>query len=98
MTPTWFLAVLLLFGAVSNGPRAIKSQLLFCLFGATAAAELTALGGAPVLPAVAFLPFFLGRAWAERPAVMRRIPRAGVWLMVTIGWAVISALVLPRVL
>jgi hypothetical protein len=98
MTPTWFFLVVVAFGVFANGPRAIQAQLLFCLFGATAAAELTALGGAPVLPAVAFLPFFLSRAWAERAPSLRRMPRAGVWLIVTVAWAVFSALVLPRLL
>jgi hypothetical protein len=99
MRPTWFLLVVGAFGAFANGSRAVVFQLLLCLFGATAALELTALGGAPVLPAVAFLPILLARAWSERSHLWpRRLPRAGVLLLMTVGWGVISALVLPRLL
>jgi hypothetical protein len=99
MTPGWFALVVLTAGAFATAPGAIVLQLFFCLFGATAAFELTALGGAPVLPAVAFLPFLLRRAWSERlrlPAL--RMPPAGFWLLLTVGWAVFSALVVPRLL
>src|SRR5882672_7154174 len=99
MTPSWFALVVLTAGVFATAPGAIVLQLFFCLFGATAAFELTALGGAPVLPAVAFLPFLLRRAWTERlrPDVLRMAP-AGVWLLLTVGWAVVSALVVPRLL
>jgi hypothetical protein len=74
--------------------------LFLCLFGAAAAVEFPALGGASAPPAAAFLPFLAWRAFRARGATayFRRVPRSGVWLMALVAWGVVSALVIPRVL
>ena len=74
--------------------------LFLCLFGAAAAVEFPALGGASAPPAAAFLPFLAWRAFRRRgdTPYFRRVPRSGVWLMALVGWGVLSAVVIPRLL
>lgn len=76
---------------------AIYGQLVCCLFGAAAAVVLP--GGASIVPATAFLPFLLIAAWSLRsPSWARQMPISGAWLMGFVAWAVVSAILLPRVL
>jgi len=74
--------------------------LFLCLFGAAAAVEFPALGGASAPPAAAFLPFLAWRAFGKRGGApyFRRVPRSGVWLMALVVWGVASAVVIPRLL
>lgn len=100
MIPTVFALIVFVAGWLATGPRAIQAAVLLCLFGAAAAIQLPALGGAAIMPAVMFLPFLIGHALAQRglddPLSSLRYPGAGFWLLLTAIYGVISAFVLPR--
>ncbi len=100
MNPTPFALVVILAGLLSSGERMPRTLLLCCLFGATAAIELPALGGAPITPAVLLLPFVVWRALQEQGvnACTRALayPQAGFWLLLLVVWGVLSAYFLPR--
>lgn len=100
MIPTVFALIVFVAGWLATGPRAIQVAVLLCLFGAAAAIELPALGGATITPAVMFLPFLIGHALAQRgiddSLVPLRHPGAGFWLLLTALYGVISAAALPR--
>lgn len=93
-----FFFVVLLAGLIASDAAALYAQIAFCLFGATAALSLPALGGATIAPAPLFLPFFVIRAVRNRGLAWfaHSIPRAGIWLGLLALWGVISALLLPR--
>jgi hypothetical protein len=98
MIPTFFAVIVLVAGLISSSSSVMTWQVLFCLFGGSAAVMLPALGGASLSPAVAFLPFLMFRAarqphWASELATM---PRAGFWLVLTVGFAALGAYYLPR--
>ena len=100
MQPTLFAVVVLVAGFFARGPRVLHAQMALCVFGAAAAISLPALGGATIGPATMFLPFLLWRAWGEarrneHPLV---VSRAAFCLILLTLWAVVSALVLPRLL
>lgn len=102
MIPTPFALFVLLAGLFSSGDRMLRALMLCCLFGATAAIELPALGGAPIMPAVMLLPFVIWRALREQgvDACIRPLayPQAGFWLLLLVVWGVLSAYFLPRLL
>ena len=100
MTPTIFALIVFAAGSLTSGHRVVQAGVVLCLFGAAAAVELPALGGAMILPAVMFLPFLIGHAIAQRgiedclkPVIY---PNAGFWLLVTAVLGVASAALLPR--
>jgi hypothetical protein len=100
MTPTIFALIVFAAGLLTSGAQVVQASVVLCLFGAAAAIELPALGGAMILPAVMFLPFLIGHAIAQRgmadclkPLVY---PNAGFWLLVTAVLGVASAALLPR--
>lgn len=88
----------ILAGLFAPEAAALYLQILFCLFGATSAVSLPALGGATITPASLFLPFFFFRALRARGWALlgRHVPRAGVWLALLLLWGLISAVLLPR--
>lgn len=100
MNPTPFALLVILVAILSSGERMPRALLICCLFGATAAVELPALGGAPITPAVLLLPFLVWRALQEEGlnACTRQLayPQAGFWLLLLIAWGVLSAYFLPR--
>lgn len=98
MTIEPFLFLVLVAGLLASDAGLLYAQIGFCLFGATAAISLPALGGATIAPAPLFLPFFLLRALRSRGLswFVRSIPRAGVWLGLLTLWGVVSAVLLPR--
>lgn len=100
MIPTPFALIVILVAILSSGERMPRALMLCCLFGATAAIELPALGGAPITPAVLLLPFLVWRALQEEGvhACTRQLayPQAGFWLMLLVVWGVLSAYFLPR--
>jgi hypothetical protein len=99
MIPTVFGAVVFLCGLLSGAKHAITWQMIFTLFGATAAISLPALGGSTITPAVMFIPFLVWRAWREVPnGYWRRVPRAGIYLFAAAAWGVLCAVFLPRIL
>jgi hypothetical protein len=100
MIPTPFALFVLVAAWWSTGERMPRTLLLCCLFGATAAVSLPALGGAPITPAVLLLPFLVWRALREEgiDACLQRLayPRAGFWLLLVVLWGVFGAAFLPR--
>jgi len=72
------------------------------LLGAAAAVQLPALGSASVPPAMIILAFFAGtilRYSKLRSATLVSLgfPNAGFWLLLAVGFGVLSALFLPRI-
>jgi hypothetical protein len=98
MTLTLFTPLVCVAGMLLSGCGALYAQMLFCLFGGSAALLFPALGGATVTPALLNLPFLMLHAWRERSPVepLRQVPRAGFWLAVLAAWGVLGALYLPR--
>lgn len=100
MIPTPFAAIVLLLALVSSGRTMPRTLMLCCLFGASAAIELPALGGAPITPAILLMPFVLWRALREEgpDAVARPLagPQPGFWLLLLVTWGVLSAYFAPR--
>lgn len=101
MELTLFTLLVCAGGLFVSNSGALKLQLLWCLFGATAAIALPALGGATITPAALFLPFLLFRAIGKEGVnrCLRHIkyPAAGFWLALLAVWGVISAFFLPRI-
>lgn len=100
MSLSVFALLVVLCGLFVSPGRALSLQVILCLFGAAAAIELTALGGAVITPSVLFLPFLVIRAWLEqrRRDYLRRVPAAGVWLAALVLWGVIGSIFIPRIL
>lgn len=98
MKPSFFALVVLLAGLGASRAQAISWQMAFCLFGASAAIELTALGGAPITPAVLFMPFLLVRALrgVDLREALRAMPVSGFWLTLVALWGVFGAALFPR--
>lgn len=99
MSVNLFTFIVLGAGLIANEASCITLAVLFSLFGAAAAINLPALGGASIAPALLFLPFLLLHALFAR---LRRqepsaLSRAGVLLGALVLWGVLSAQVLPRV-
>lgn len=98
MTITLFSAFVCLGGVLLSGGGSVYLQMLFCLFGGSAALLFPALGGATITPAMLYLPFLTVHAWFERDRVawLQRVSRAGFWLALLAGWGVIGAYYWPR--
>lgn len=100
MIPTPFALVVLLLALFTPAGQMPRALLLCCLFGASAALELPALGGAPITPAILLMPFVLWRALREQgpDACARSLawPQAGFWLLLLVTWGVLSAYFAPR--
>jgi hypothetical protein len=95
--PIGILVLLIGFLVRANG--AVRAQVVFCLFGASAAVQMPALGGATLVPAVLFLPFLAYWALREVPLTFwRHVPRGAAWYMGLVAWGVISAMLVPRLL
>lgn len=95
------LPVLLAGLFISSSDKILLAFLICFVFGGTATLSLSALGGAPILPAVLFLPFVAWRALKEKSLMNGRIsqlsyPNAGFWLMLLVIYEVFSAYVFPR--
>ena len=101
MVPTPFIALVLLLALLPARGMPL-ALLLCCLFGASAAIELPALGGAPITPAILLMPFVVWRALREqgpeRCVQPLLFPQAGFWLLVLVTWGVLSAYFVPRFL
>lgn len=100
MVPTPFAVLVLMLALLTPGRHMPRALLLCSLFGASAAIELPALGGAPITPAILLMPFVVWRALREEGpdavAASLAYPRAGFWLLVLVTWGVLSAYFLPR--
>ena len=105
MTPTFFAALVLLAGLFGAPSAALGWTLVWSVFGAGAAVILTSLGGNPISPALASLPFLVWHALKAPAAPTPPGPGPGsgrlgpgFWLALCIGWAVLGALFVPRLL
>ena len=100
MLPTPFALFVAIAAWWANEETILRTFMLCCLFGATAAFTLPSLGNAPVTPAVAMVPVLVWRALAGRKindALLYLIPgRAGFWLLMMFVWGAITAVVMPR--
>ena len=100
MLPTPFAFLVAIAAWRANEETILRTFMLCCLFGATAAFTLPSLGNAPVTPAVAMVPVLVWRALAGRKindALLYLAPgRAGFWLLMIFVWGAITAVVMPR--
>src|SRR4051812_16560104 len=87
-------------GLLSTPLTVISWQVMFCLFAAAAAVELTALGGAPLTPSVCFLPFLIYRAFrsTRERFDFKSVDPASFWLLSTVLWGFVGAFFWPRML
>ena len=97
MTITIFALAVVVLGLLTAEASAITLLVLFSLFGAAAAIELPAMGGAVITPGVLFLPFLTGRAILGRSRAGRStgVSRAGQWLFLFVLWGVATAVICP---
>ncbi len=102
MTVTFFAALVVLAGLFTTPSSAVAWTLVWSLFGAGAAAIFTALGGNPLTPAMASLPFLAWAAWRAgaaqpiAPAAAGAAMPPAFWLALCIGWGLLTAFFLPR--
>ena len=100
MLPTPFALFVAIAAWRANEETILRTFMLCCLFGATAAFTLPSLGNAPITPAVAMVPVLVWRALAGRKindALRHLVPgRAGFWLMIMFVWGAFTAVVMPR--
>lgn len=89
--------IVIVVGLCASTPGLITWLVCFLLLGATAAANLPALGGASVLPSSLIIPFVVFRAWKEHSIDLGRIKKADFWLWTLLAWALLAAVLLPRV-
>jgi hypothetical protein len=84
----------------SSNDKIILIFLICFVFGGTATMSLTALGGAPILPAVLFMPFIFWKAINEQSAgsgiKQFAYPKAGFWLLLLVLYELLTAYTLPR--
>ena len=101
MLPTPFALFVAIAAWRTNEETILRTFMLCCLFGATAAFTLPSLGNAPVTPAVAMVPVLVWRALAGRKindAMLYLVPgRAGFWLLMMFVWGAFTAIVMPRI-
>jgi hypothetical protein len=102
MIPTWFAFVCLSAAYwARKDDRILAVMLVSTVFGATAAASVVLMGNAPLTPAMFLLPFlaWFGVKVVGLKAVKAELAwgRPGMWLALFVGWAVLSAIVMPRV-
>lgn len=103
MIPTWFALVCLagVWWARSREHGIVVVVLLSTAFGATAAAEVVLLGGAPLTPLMFVLPFLFWhvvRIVGWRALVAQcSLWRPGGWLLLFFLWSAFTAVVMPRV-
>jgi hypothetical protein len=85
---------------ISSSEKAILAFLICFVFGGTATISLSALGGAPILPAVLFFPFLMWKALNDNSSQsgLRQLtyPNPGFWLMILVIYEVFSAYAFPR--
>lgn len=98
MTFTLFAALVALVGLTVRGERLISAQVVLCLFGATAAVSLPALGGASVTVPWFFSAFLIARAWLERPPSQPwfHLSRPSLWILLTACWGLLVTYFVPR--
>ncbi len=104
MLPTWLFLVCAAaaWWGLRRPARMLPVFLVACVFGSSAALEVVLLGGAPVTPALFFVPFLVAAALRQRgpQAVLAGVSlrEAGGWLALFVGWAILTAVFVPRLL
>jgi hypothetical protein len=100
--PTWiFLVCLAAAFWGRHEARMVTVFLASCVCGASAALTVVLMGGAPVTPALFFVPLLVMVAW--RMAGWRRLMggfslrEPGGWLALFVGWALFTAVFMPRI-
>lgn len=103
MLPTWlfFVCLLAAWWANKQPARWLLVILVSCGFTASAAMEAVLLGGAPILPALFFVPFiwFAVLKHLGSSALLSgfSLKEAGGWLFAYTLWAILSAIFMPRI-
>lgn len=101
--PIGALTAILGFAIVAYGPvLGIYGLAATSLLGAAAAIKMPALGDASIMPSHLIIPFFLlaalrGARSRERMAAALTFPKAGFWFLVTVAFAMVTAIFLPRI-
>jgi hypothetical protein len=103
MLPTWIFLICLpiAWWGIRQPGRMLPVMLASCAFLASAALEAVLLGGAPITPALFFVPFvwYAVIRWQGteplRTGMSLREP--GGWLLAYTGWLVFSAVFMPRI-
>lgn len=102
MIPTWifFVCVAVAWWALKQPGRMLPVMLVSCGFLASAALEAVLLGGAPITPALFFVPFVWWAAikWQGASSITSglQLRQPGGWLLIYTGWLVFSAVFMPR--
>jgi len=95
-----FLLFVLIFGAWLGPGRIVGGVVAAALFGASAVVAITALGGAPVTPSIAMIPFLVWYAIRDRGghllAAEMHFPEPGFWLAMLALWILLGGIFLPR--
>lgn len=96
MSSQVFTVIVILAGIFATRTSVLYWQMVFCLFGATAA--LTLPNGAVITPSNFFLPFLMLRAFSENygSRYIKRVPAAGVWLGLAVLMGIVVAWFIPR--
>ena len=100
MVPSIYGILILILALASSANGMVYLAIISTLFGATAAAYATALGGANITPAVMVQMFLAWRVLRKEGIIGFLEPmsflKPGFWLMLLTVWAAISAVALPR--
>src|SRR3990167_6420378 len=100
MVPSIYGILILLLALTVSANGMVYLAIIATLFGATAAAYATALGGANITPAVMVQIFAAWRVLRKEGITGFLEPmsflKPGFWLQLLTIWAAISALVMPR--
>ena len=100
MVPSIYGILILLLALTVSGNGMVYLAIIATLFGATAAAYATALGGANITPAVMVQMFVAWRVLRKEGVMGFLEPmtflKPGFWLMLLTIWAAVSAAVMPR--
>jgi hypothetical protein len=102
MEPSFFAIPVLAAGLLTSSIDKIILIFLICfVFGGTATISLTALGGAPILPAVLFMPFVFWKALNEKTTRggtnQLAYPNPGFWLVLLVLYELLTAYIFPRI-
>jgi hypothetical protein len=99
MVPTFYAALVTLFGLFASRTGVLRLQVLCLVLGGTTAILLPALGGSTIVVPVMCLPFLVVRAWLESygSGAMRQMPKPAFWLCCTVLWGLVCTLFLPRI-
>ena len=100
MTLTAYAVLVLLIGVLASRTSLLRAQVVLCLFGATTAIALPALGGAVIVVPVLCMPFLALRAFNESygSGAAWHMSRPGFWLLMTVFWGLAVTAFIPRLM